>query len=200
MLERGTTSARSGEVKPNVSLSWLESEGRAASSASREEYCLKISNPLSQEIETRKDPRVFRQTLLFEASLSQCGTCQDSNTWLCVYRDERGDSRLCCISLHVTQRRSGTGPRVAPVETVIAPKLLLATAAISISGSIWSACGSRLAKMHPWLLFFVWEGVTCDKILFCPTGLVLKLLCQGKRHRKEGTAMAQCWTRKGDFC
>lgn len=34
------------------------------------------------------------------------------------------------------QRRSGTGPRVAPVEIVTAPKLLLATAAISTSGRI----------------------------------------------------------------
>lgn len=56
-------------------------------------------------------------------------------TWLCVYRDVSADS-CHCISLHVTQRRSGTCPRVAPVETLTASKLLPAAAAISISGSI----------------------------------------------------------------
>lgn len=197
MLKQGTTSARSGEVQPNVSLSWLESWGRAASSASWEENSLKISNPLSEEIETGKIPGFLDRLCCSKPLLANVAPVKTQHP--AVYRDEWTDSHLSCISLHVMQRRSGTGPRVAPVETVTAPKLLLATAVISISGSIWSACASRLGKMHPWLLFFAWEGVTWAEILFCPAGLVLKLLCQDKRHRKEDTAMERS-SKKGGFC
>lgn len=56
------------------------------------------------------------------------------------------------------QRRAGTGPRVPPVKTVTAPRLLLATAVICISGSICSACGD-------WNMKQAWKNAPMAAVL-----------------------------------
>lgn len=94
----------------------------------------------------RNDPRVLRQALLFEASFSQRSTVK---VWTpgCVFSEMCNlISCCCCISPHVMQRRSGTGPRVVPVKAGAALGLLLASAVISISDSILSACGDCSMK------------------------------------------------------